>query len=86
MPRRPSRRIRETISLRAYAIELLIYAGLVLGYFYLVLLILGDWLVGLFQGNLSVYAVVALGLIVGQGILLEMVTSILLRLIRSARR
>lgn len=58
-----------------FAIELLIYGLLVVGYFYLILRLLNDMLARLFQSNLHVYGLVGLGLIVAQGLLLEMVTS-----------
>jgi hypothetical protein len=68
------------------SIELLVYTVLVVGYFFLVLHLLGDWLDRLFLNDRAVYAVVALGLIVGQGVALELLTSTLLRLIRVGRR
>jgi hypothetical protein len=58
-------------------IEILIYALLVVGYFIVVLRLLGGVLQGLFEGNLTLYAFVALGLIVAQGSLLELLTSFL---------
>jgi hypothetical protein len=61
-----------------FAIEILVYAFLVVGYFYLVLRLLESFLAELFQNNLAVYAFLGLGLIVAQGILLEIVTSFIL--------
>ena len=69
-----------------FTLELLLYGTLVLGYFYLVLHFLGSWLERLFSQDRGIYAAVALGLIVGQGILLEALTTALLRLIRAGRR
>ncbi len=69
-------------ALKAVLIELVVYAGLVFGYFFLVLHFLGTWLHQLFEQKRTVYAFVALGLIVSQGVLLEMLTTGLLRLIR----
>ena len=66
-------------------IELMVYAGLVFGYFVLVLHWLGHWLDQLFQTDRALYAGVALGLIVGQGVVLELLTSALLWLIRVGR-
>jgi hypothetical protein len=63
-----------------FAIEIIVYAALVGAYFYLVLQFLGDPLKLLFSTNLGLYAVVALGLVVIQGIALEFVTSLIVRL------
>jgi len=73
------------VPVSSYMIEFVVYAVLVIGYYFLVLHLLGDWLFDLFQRERNTYAFVALGLIAGQGILLELVTSGLLRLIRPAR-
>ena len=64
-------------------IEVVVYAVLVVAYFFLVLHFLGDWLMGLYQRDTRLYAVIALLLIVCQGVLLETLTSWLLRWIRS---
>lgn len=61
-----------------FVIEVLIYAVLVVGYFFLVLRFLGEPLAKLFTTNLTVYAFVALALIVVQGAVLELLTSFLL--------
>ena len=71
---------RRSLSVRSFLFELAIYAVLVVGYFYLVLLFLDEWLVGLHGRRRYVYALTALGLIVGQGVLLESLTSALVRL------
>lgn len=63
--------------IRNFVIEILIYAVLVVGYFIVVLRLLGGFLEGMFHGNLTLYAFVALGLIVAQGALLELLTSFL---------
>ena len=63
--------------IRHFAIEILIYAVLVVGYFVLVLRLMGGVLQGLFEENLTLYAFVALGLTVAQGALLQLVTSFL---------
>ena len=52
-----------TKSLRAFAIELAIYAVFVIGYFFLVLHLLGEWLYHLEAQHRILYAVVALLLI-----------------------
>lgn len=63
----------------SFLLELVVYAGLVTGYFFLVLHFLGGALRMLYETNKTTYAVVALALIVGQGVLLEVLTSALLR-------
>jgi hypothetical protein len=65
-------------SLKSFLVELMVYAALVAGYYFLVLHFLGDWLLHLFQSERRLYAGVALGLIVAQGLLLEMLTRLLL--------
>ena len=69
-------------SVKVFVIELLVYAVLVAGYFFLVLHFLGPWLEGLYRHERKTYAGVALGLIVCQGIVLELVTSGLVALLR----
>ena len=69
-------------TLRAFLIELAIYAILVVGYFFLVLHFLGDWLYQLEIRHRYTYAGVAILLIIGQAVVLESVTTFLLRLIR----
>ena len=73
----------ETITtLRAFLIELAIYAVLVVGYFFLVLHFLGEWLHQLELHHRYTYAGVAILLIIGQAVILQNVTTYLLRLIR----
>jgi hypothetical protein len=67
---------------RAFAIELMIYATLVVGYFFLVLHFLGEGLHQLEVRHRYTYAGVAILLIIGQAVVLESVTTLLLRLIR----
>jgi hypothetical protein len=67
---------------KAFAVELVIYAVLVVAYFFLVLHFLGEWLHQLQLHHRYAYAGVALVLIVGQAVLLENVTTLLLRLLR----
>jgi hypothetical protein len=67
---------------KAFAIELTIYAVLVIGYFFLVLHLLGGWLFQLETQHRVVYAGVAILLIIGQAVVLESVTTFLLRMIR----
>ena len=60
----------------------MLYAGLVVVYVFFVIAFLGNWLDALYQYHKVRYAFAALLLIIGQGVVLEMVTTILLRLIR----
>ena len=68
--------------IRAFTLELAIYTVLVVAYFFLVLHLLGDWLYQIEVQHRYVYAVLSIMLIVGQAILLERVTTFLIRLIR----
>lgn len=77
---------REIISIfKSFTVELVVYAALVLLYFFLVLHFLGDWLFHLFREERKTYAAVALLLIIGQGFVLEIVTRALLGLIRGKK-
>jgi hypothetical protein len=69
-------------TLRAFLIELAVYAALVVAYFFLVLHFLGGWLRQLEVQHRYTYAGVAILLIIGQAVLLESVTTLLLRLLR----
>ena len=73
----------ETIkTLKAFVVELAIYAVLEVGYFFLVLHFLGGWLHQLEIQHRYTYAGVAILLIIGQAVVLENVTTLLLRIIR----
>ena len=72
-------RASRNVPVVSFLLELVVYAGLVTGYFFLVLHFLGGALRILYETNKTTYAVVALALIVGQGVLLEVLTSALLR-------
>ena len=69
-------------TLRAFGLELILYALLVTGYFFLVLQYLSGWLQELHLHHVKLYALVAIVLIVGQAVLLENVTTWLLRFLR----
>lgn len=74
---------RETsATLRAFAVEMGVYAVLVTGYFFLVLHFLSDWLQNLHLHHVRVYALVAIALVIGQAVLLESVTTWLFRFLR----
>jgi len=67
---------------RAFLIELVVYAALVITYFFVVLHLLGSWLKELAEQHHYLYAGVAILLIIGQAVFLEAVTTFLMRLIR----
>jgi len=67
---------------RAFLVELAIYALLVVAYFFLVLHFLGGWLRGLETHHRYTYASAAILLMIGQAVVLQNVTTFLLRLIR----
>lgn len=69
--------------LRSLMVEIAIYVVLVTAYFFLVLHFLSGWLKDIYDGNRLLYAVATLALIVGQGVLLEVVTTKLLGFLRS---
>ncbi len=77
---------RETFELKPFLLELAIYSVLVVAYFFLVLHYLGGWLKNLFDQQRWTYAFVALGLMLGQAVVLEMVTTLLLRFTRAKTR
>lgn len=70
---------------RAFAIEVVVYGILVTAYFFLVLHLLGGWLNRLEGEHRYFYATVAVLLIIGQAIVLESVTTFLMRLLRGGR-
>lgn len=77
MPRRTQPSVRELL------VELALYAVLVVGYLWGVLLLIDDRVVELSAETGVLYAVVALALIVGQGFFLDIVVGMLLRFVRS---
>lgn len=72
-------------ALKAFLIELVVYSALVIGYFFAVLHFLADWLNHLEKAHINIYAVVAVGLIIGQAVLLETLTTGLMRLLQGGR-
>jgi hypothetical protein len=72
-------------TLRAFLVELALYAVFVTGYFFLVLHYLSGWLQDLHLNHVKLYALVTIVLIIGQAVLLENVTTWLLRLLRGGR-
>ncbi|HBX71137.1 MAG TPA: hypothetical protein DEH25_17600 [Chloroflexi bacterium] len=81
MERKPN--LRRLI--RNFAIELVVYAVLLVIYFFAVLRFLGGWLDNLYLDNTTIYAVIGLTLIVTQAVVLETITSYLIRLLRLDR-
>jgi hypothetical protein len=67
-------------TLRAFLIELLVYAILVIAYFFLVLHFLGESLYWLQMHHRYTFAGVSILLVIGQAVVLEGITTFLLRL------
>ena len=82
MARNSPTKKEKTKTLRAFLIELAIYIVFVTAYFFLVLHFLAGWLQDLYLHHLTLYGLMAIVLIVGQAVLLESVTTWLLRLLR----
>jgi hypothetical protein len=68
--------------LGAFGLEMLVYAGLIVGYLFLVLHFFGGELHRLFLHDRTLYAWMALLAVVAQGFLLEALTRVLLRFIK----
>jgi hypothetical protein len=69
-------------TLKAFLIELAVYAILITAYFFLVLHFLGGWLHDLSGQHRYIYAITAILLIIVQAVVLEAVTTFLMRLLR----
>ncbi len=67
---------------RNLLVEIIIYSVLIFGYYLLVLRWMGDWLMNMFNTNLVYYSLVGLGLIFVQAVLLDFVTSFLMKYIK----
>ena len=72
----------KTKTFRAFLVELVIYVVFVTGYFFLVLHFLANWLQDLHLHHVKLYALMAIVLIIGQAVLLETITTWLLRFLR----
>jgi hypothetical protein len=79
-------RVKKSASLGSFLVELAVYGVFVFAYFFLVLHFLGGWIKHVFDQNKTLYAFVALALIIAQGVGLEMLTTGLLRIIRSREK
>lgn len=75
----------KTSTFRAFFIELAVYSVFVTGYFFLVLHFLSGWLQNLHLNHVKLYALIAIVLIIGQAVVLESVTTWLMRLLRGGR-
>jgi hypothetical protein len=75
----------KTNTLRAFMVELAVYAVFVTAYFFLVLHYLSGWLQNLHLHHVKIYSIMAILLIIGQAVVLESVTTWLLRLLRRGR-
>jgi pilus assembly protein TadC len=69
-------------SWKTFLFELLIYGALLFAYFYLVLHYLSGWFKELFDHDRQLYAVMALVIMIGQTVCLEVVSALLLWLTR----
>lgn len=78
-------RVNAGQTLRAMLIEVPIYGALVVGYFFLVLHFLSEWLDHLHKDQTFLYAIVAIVLVIGQAVVLEWVSTMLLRLFQGGR-
>ena len=68
--------------IRNLIVEILIYSVLIFGYYLLVLRWLGEWIGSMFDSNLYLYAFTGLGLIFVQAVLLDLLTSFLMKFIK----
>jgi hypothetical protein len=82
MARRTPTKKEKSTTLRAFVVELAVYGVFVTAYFFLVLHYLADWLQNLHLHHVKLYALMAIVLIIGQAVLLESVTTWLLRFFR----
>jgi hypothetical protein len=74
---------RSEPSAKGLAIELAVFTVLVASYFFLVLSLLPHWLKHLFDQNKLIYALVAWTLIAAQGVILEVIATVLLKVVES---
>lgn len=65
---------------RPFVIEMVIYGLLLTAYFLIVLNTIGGWLADVFERNLTLYAVLALVLIVAQAVVLDHLTEFILNI------
>jgi hypothetical protein len=77
------KRIR--VLIRNLVIELILYSVLLTVYLFTVLRFLDDVLARLFTNNLVAYAFIGLGLIVAQGVVLDLLTSFIINQLQLER-
>lgn len=73
-------------SWKTFFFELLLYAVLLVAYFAFVLHYLGGWFKELYDHNRNLFAVMALVVMIGQTVGLEIVSSFLIWLLRVKRK
>jgi hypothetical protein len=73
-------------SWKAFLFELLLYAILLVAYFAFVLHYLGGWFKELFDHDRRLFAVMALVVMIGQTVVLEIVSSFLIWLLRVKKK
>ena len=73
---------KRAASLGLFLVELVLYSGFMAVYFFLVLRHMGGWTKQVFDNNKLLYGIVALALIGAQGSLLEILTRVLLQVLR----
>ncbi len=71
---------KTAISLTLLAVEIAVYAGLVVAYLAFALKALAPFLRGQAEHHRATYALLCVGLMLGQGIVLELVTDLFVRL------
>jgi hypothetical protein len=69
---------------KTFVFELLIYAVLIVAYFWLVLHYLGGWFKEIYDHNRLLYATMALVVMVGQAVGLEIISALIVWLVRRA--
>jgi hypothetical protein len=69
-------------TLFSFLVELIVYGFLIAGYFLLVLHLLGPSLAAFAKEHIRLYALLCVALILGQSIVLESITTFLIRLLR----
>ncbi len=67
--------------IRNLAIEMVLYAILLIGYFLVVLQYVAEPLTNYFNNNLTAYAFIGLGLIIAQAVLLDNIVVFLIKLL-----
>jgi hypothetical protein len=78
--------MKPRLNVKMFVFELLVYTALVLTYFGVVLHYLGHWLEDIFDHDRTTYAMVAILLMVGQAVVLEMISSLLFFFIRKEEK